>query len=60
MGPDGKPIITAAVTPEKSAAPAKKAKSKANRAAKSTSKRRSSKKRASEVEAGTQFSLASP
>ncbi len=59
-GPDGKPITTAAVTPDKTAAPAKRAKSKGNRTAKSTSKRRSTKKRASEVEAGAQFSLATP
>jgi D-alanyl-D-alanine carboxypeptidase len=60
MGPDGKPIVTAAVVPDKTAAPAKKAKSKANRTAKTTAKRRNTKKRASEVEAGAQFSLASP
>jgi D-alanyl-D-alanine carboxypeptidase len=60
IGPDGKPITTAAVETDKSAEPAKKAKSKAKHAAKTTAKWRSAKKRASEVEAGAQFSLANP
>jgi len=60
VGPDGKPITTAAIAPEKTATPAKKAKPKGNRSAKVAGKHRSAKKRARDVEAGEQFTLASP
>jgi len=59
-GQAASPVTTAAIATAETAAPAKKVKSKAKRAAKTTSKRRSTKKSASEGEAATQFSLASP